>query len=277
MQYGVVKVEEDGSARFLVPSDRNIFFQVLDSNYMAIQTERTFVNFMPGEIRSCVGCHESQSHTPETAGRRTPMAMNRPAAVPGPQPGEVSGRRTLSYAADVQPVWDKYCIKCHSGEHPAGKLNLSGELTNLFNTSYEELVPQRKWWKRIYIDRGIVGKTIGENHMKVDNICYLPAKSLGSHTSVLVSMLTQGKVVLENSKDYARAKKLALKHKDIRLSKEELLKITNWIDINCQYYGSYYGKRNLRYKEYDDFRKEYDFETAISTTAPAPAVADKED
>ncbi|MCP4377310.1 MAG: hypothetical protein GY794_14180, partial [bacterium] len=59
IQHGVVPVESDGSAHFLVPANANIFMQALDENYLAVQTERTFVNFMPGEVRSCVGCHET--------------------------------------------------------------------------------------------------------------------------------------------------------------------------------------------------------------------------
>jgi hypothetical protein len=47
---------------------------------------------------------------------------------------------------------------------------------------------------------------------------------------------------------------MALRHKDINLKSEELLKITNWVDTNCQYYGSWWGRRNLRYKDHPDFR-----------------------
>ena len=56
VQHGVVPVEEDGSAHFLVPANANIFFQALDENYLVVQTESTFVNYMPGETRSCTGC-----------------------------------------------------------------------------------------------------------------------------------------------------------------------------------------------------------------------------
>ena len=40
---------------------------------------------------------------------------------------------------------------------------------------------------------------------------------------------------------------LAEKHRKINLTREELLKVTNWIDTNCQYYGSWWGRRNLKY------------------------------
>ncbi len=56
--HGVVPVHEDGSACFTVPSRKNLYFQALDKDYMELQRMRTFVNLMPGEKRSCVGCHE---------------------------------------------------------------------------------------------------------------------------------------------------------------------------------------------------------------------------
>ncbi|KKK76010.1 hypothetical protein LCGC14_2867990, partial [marine sediment metagenome] len=52
--HGVVPIADDGSAHFVVPANRNIFFQVLDGDFMQVQGMRTFVNFVPGETRSCV-------------------------------------------------------------------------------------------------------------------------------------------------------------------------------------------------------------------------------
>jgi len=59
VQEGIVPIEKDGSAHFYVPANANVFFQVLDKNYMELQRERTFVNYLPGETRACVGCHET--------------------------------------------------------------------------------------------------------------------------------------------------------------------------------------------------------------------------
>ncbi|MCX6880249.1 MAG: hypothetical protein NTW21_41560 [Verrucomicrobia bacterium] len=148
VQHGVVPVEDDGSANFVVPAEANIFFQVLDENYMAVQTERTYA--------------------------------------------------------------------------------------------------------------------------KSGNVAYLPAKSLGSHTSVLVAMLSKGKVKLADPKNAERAAKLAEVHKDLKLAPEELLKITNWIDTNGQYYGTYWGRKNLKYKDHPQFRIYPTFETATSMTSPVP-------
>ena len=268
VQHGVVPVESDGSAHFLVPAKGNVAFQVLDENYMAVQTERTYVNYMPGETRSCVGCHE----TPESLAAAAPtgklLALQRTPSMPGPQIGEKAGPRPLHYITDVQPVFDKHCAKCHSGKEPKGKLDLSGELTDLWCKSYVSLVPERRRNPRG--DRGLLGPVIGENHPKTGNVHYLPARSLGSHASVLVAMLAKGKVKLADPKAAERAARLAEKHKAINLKPEELLKITNWVDTNSQYYGSWWGRRNLKYKDHPNFRPAPTFADAIRMTSPIP-------
>jgi hypothetical protein len=323
VQYGVVNVEADGSARFLVPAGRNIFLQALDANYRAVQTERTYVNYKPGEVRSCTGCHEAATQSPPiVAGRRTPLAMKRAAETPFAQPGETSAQRTLSYARDVQPVWDRHCIQCHNAVNSPAGLNLSGKETRLFNVSYENLVPERRgqgggaiadlpaekraligndsymgkdnvnvptnsvnderyttegkgfyansdgrYYTKVY-DRGLLGPVIGENHPKNGNISYLPAKTLGTFASVLAAMLFRD-FALENPADRQRAEHLAKVHDKIQLSAEEKLKVSNWIDTNCQYYGTYYGRRDSIFKQHPDYRTEYDFSTALQTEPPA--------
>jgi hypothetical protein len=271
VQHGVVPVEEDGSAHFVVPADRNIILQALDADYMAVQTERTYINYRPGETRTCIGCHETPTEaTPASFGRPV-AALGRAPSVPGPQPGEASGRRPLYYAADVQPVLDKYCVKCHSGKDPKAGLDLSGTMTALFSVSYESLLPERRDGKgRRKFD--LVGPTIGENHPKTGNVQYLPARSLGSHASVLVAMLSHGKVHLQDAKAAEIAERLAKVHKDIAIPQPEMIRLTNWVDTNGQYYGSYYGRRNLRYKDHPDFRPVPTWESAIGI----PPLAEKD-
>ena len=265
--HGIVPVEEDGSAYFVVPANANIILQVLDKNYMALQTERTYVDYVPGEIRGCVGCHEvpqnaSLSVSPVTL----KTAMKRPPSVPGPQPGEKDGRRPLDYAMDVQPVWDRHCVKCHGEDDPKGDLNLLGTQTTLFNVSYESLVPERR---EDDFDREVLGPVIGENHPKTGNVEYLPAKSLGSHASVLVAMLIPGSVHLADPAQAKRARKLATVHKKIHLSLAEQVRVTTWVDTNCQYYGSYWGRRNLDHAGLPDFRPVPTFDEARCLTKPA--------
>ncbi|NQT87609.1 hypothetical protein HQ560_12640 [bacterium] len=268
VQHGVVPVEDDGSAHFTVPAKANISLQALDANYMAVQTERTYVYYAPGEQRACIGCHETpQSAAPSVA--RLVKAVRRAPSVPGPQPGETQSARALHYITDVQPVLDKHCVKCHSGDEPKAGLTLTGELTNLFCVSYENLVPSRRGGK-IRHRRAVLGPVIGENHPKTGNVHYLPARSLGSHASILVAMLAKGKVKLKDPKAAARADVLAKQHKDIALKPEELIKITNWVDTNCQYYGSWWGRRNIQHKTHPNFRPVPDAKVAIRMTSPIP-------
>lgn len=266
VQHGIVPVEEDGSARFVVPAEANIFLQVLDANCLAVQTERTYVNYMPGETRGCVGCHEVPGSTVSAISHRGLKALQRPPSVPGPQPGEAAGRRALDYVADVQPVWDAHCVECHSSAKPEGNLNLSGTPTELFNVSYEELVPERR--KKVRSDRGLLGPVIGENHPKTGNVEYLPARSLGSHASVLVAMLAPGAVHLADPVQAERAHKLAIVHRGVKLRPEELLKVTNWVDTNAQFYGTYWGRKNIAYENHPGFRPRPTFEMATRLTPP---------
>jgi hypothetical protein len=239
IQHGVVPVEEDGSAHFLVQADKNIFFQVLDEDYLEIQRERTFVNFRPGEVRSCVGCHERASELPKSQAATLPLALMRAPDSPGPQPGEASGARPLAYEVDVQPVWDRHCLQCHSGAEPDGGLDLSGERTALFNRSYENII-QRK-----------LIPVIGENHPKAGNNHYLPPYSLGTHASKLLPYLGE-------------------QHYGVRLTDGERIRVTTWIDSNGQYYGSYYGRKHLKYIQHGNFRPILSFQQSHANTPALP-------
>jgi len=272
VQHGVVPVEDDGSAHFLVPAGRNLFFQALDADYLAVQTERTFVNYMPGEKRACVGCHE----TPESAARvqaararRTvPKAFARAPQSPGPQPGETTGQRALHYPSDVQPVFDRHCVACHRGEKPSGEIDLTATPTKFFCRSYEALVPERRRGANNR-DPGLLGLVIGENHPKTGNVSYLPAWSLGSHTSVLAALLGAPAAHFTDGQQAARARRLARQHREVsrNVTPEERLRVTNWIDTNAQYYGSYLGRRNLeKYGGLPDFRKVPSFAEAVGVT-----------
>jgi cytochrome c553 len=238
IQHGIVGVEEDGSAHFLVQADKNIFFQALDKDYVEVQRERTFVNFRPGEVRSCVGCHEqAQDVSRTTMPAAVVAALKRAPDTSRPQPGEKRGSRPLAYQVDVQPVWDAHCVRCHGGDKTEGKLDLTGELTKLFNRSYENIIKR----KLISI--------IGENHPKSGNNHYLPPYSLGTHASQL-------------------AKYIDPQHYDVKLTPEERIRITTWIDSNGQYHGSYYGRKNLQYKDHPNFRPILTFEQSHANTPP---------
>ena len=237
VQYGIVPVEEDGSAYFKVAADMNIFFQALDENYMEVQRERTYVNYRPGEIRACIGCHEKTGSAPvPSTDREVPIAMTRPPSEPGPQPGEETGRRTLHYPRDVQPVWDRHCTSCHSGQHDP---DLTDDMTDRFCRSYEEL-----------LDRRLVGVIVDEEEDHgMEFAEYLPPYSFGSYTSGLITLLRNG-------------------HYDVNLSQGEMVKVTTWVDSMGQYYGSYWGRHLRDDRGRDDFRPVSTFDEAVSHDSP---------
>ena len=263
VQHGIVPVENDGSAYFIVPVSRNIFMQALDENYMVIQTERTYVNYMPGETRSCIGCHETPDNAPKPV-TKTVKALKRKASNPQAQPGETNARRIIDYRVDVQPVWDKHCVECHSGDKPEGNLDLSGTMTAQFSVSYENLVPERRGTPH---NRNLVGLTIGENHPKTGNVHYLPPRSMGSYSSMLIAMISKGKVPSPSGQEQ-RVDKWLKSHEEISLAPEELLRVTNWIDTNCQFYGSYWGRRHISHKDHSNFRPVSTFDEAVNNMAP---------
>ena len=63
-----------------------IFFQALDENFREIQRERTYVNYLPGEVRSCTGCHGQSNRTASLRASAMPLALTRPPSTPQPQP-----------------------------------------------------------------------------------------------------------------------------------------------------------------------------------------------
>ncbi len=254
---GIVPVEEDGSANFVVPSGRNIYFQVLDKNLLAVQSERTYVNYRPGETRACIGCHETPNNDVPGLSLRATMALQRAPSAPAAQPGDATASRTLHYPADVQPVLDRHCVKCHGPKKKDGGLDLTGRPTGLFSVSYEALmskIDQQRWAR------------LKEGYK--ESVEYLPSRSCYSYGTTLVAMLARGEVRLADKTLAKRAEELAAKHKEVALSPGELLKISTWIDANCQYYGSYWGRRHVKFSSAGDFRPNVTFEQAISTVLP---------
>jgi len=218
--YGLVKVHDDGSAFFTVPANRNVYFQALDENYMELHRMRTFLNLRPGETRSCVGCHEFRRNAPHLRNAR-PKAMAQPVAALQPQPGDV-GPRTIHYASDIQPIFDRHCLPCHSGKAPKGDLDLAGTLNEKFSQSYDTL----KKKKLVSYLEGGFGSA---------NVPAEPPMTFGSHQSKLVERI--GKVPCK-----------------AKLTREEFIRIVTWIDANAPYYGTHRGKKNIKWKDEADFR-----------------------
>jgi cytochrome c553 len=104
---GTVPVEADGSAYFRVPAGMPLFVQALDGEGVALQTMRSATYVPPGQTYACVGCHDHRQTAPPS---QPPLAASRlPSAIePGPE-----GSWPLEFAALVQPVLERQCVRCH--------------------------------------------------------------------------------------------------------------------------------------------------------------------
>jgi hypothetical protein len=210
---GDVPVEDDGSAWFAVPSDRFVFFQALDADKMMVQSMRSGTTAMPGETRTCSGCHEGRSSAPPSG--RTAKALRRAPSKIEPWYGPP---RDFDYVAEVQPVFDRNCVRCHdTGKRAGEKLDLSGDLGLAFNASYVDL--RRRSPSRWFPDAAgapkVLVKAVDDGPPEV-----LPPYAWGSHRSRLVDVVRRG-------------------HKGLRLGREDFERIVTWIDMNAPYYGSY--------------------------------------
>jgi hypothetical protein len=106
---GTAPVEADGSAHFMVPANREMFFQALDERGLAIQSMRSATYLRNGERLVCQGCHEPKSRAPATP-KAVPLALQRP---PSKLKPDVDGSNPFSYPRLVQPVLDRNCAACH--------------------------------------------------------------------------------------------------------------------------------------------------------------------
>jgi formylglycine-generating enzyme required for sulfatase activity len=205
---GTVPVEEDGSANFTVPANTPIAVQPLDDRGRALQIMRSWFTAMPGEILSCVGCHESQNSSPPSV---PTLATQR---APSPIKPWYGPPRGFSFAREVQPVLDKYCVGCHDGQHAdrpnlaAGAMATSGKRNHRFTPSYVALHP--------YVRRP---------GPESDYFMQQPLEFHAS-TSELVQMLEKG-------------------HYNVALDDEAWDRLTTWIDLNVPDHGTWHEHREI--------------------------------
>lgn len=132
---GTVPVEEDGSVIFKIPANTPVSIQPLDKDGVAIQWMRSWLTGQPGEIVSCVGCHENQNQVviPKRviASQKTPHTLTPPEG----------GTRSFTFDLEVQPILDRACIACHNGEGKAFDLRGGKKDEKGYGTSYLNIHP----------------------------------------------------------------------------------------------------------------------------------------
>ncbi len=106
---GTVPLEADGSAYFEAPAGKQLIFQVLDENNMAIQTMRSTAFVHPGERLTCVGCHEPKQKS-YAVKKTPPLAFQRAPSKLAPECGPVE---PVSFYRLVAPIFTNRCLPCH--------------------------------------------------------------------------------------------------------------------------------------------------------------------
>lgn len=217
---GTVPVEADGSARFLVPARRPVLFQALDRDGFVRRTMRSSTHVQPGEVTSCVGCHEYGTSTPSSPGGATLAARRPPSAI---APGALGGR-PFSFVEVVQPVLDRRCTGCHSGAKPRAGLDLSGAPHNGFTRSYWSLCGNTAGaWSERREHPELDSTDLVPRYWQRNQIQVTPADDLRSaRRSRLIRMLTGDKP-----------------HQGVKLTSSELRRLAAWIDLNAIFHGVY--------------------------------------
>lgn len=206
--YGVIPVEEDGSAFFEAPVGKALYFQALDRDGRMVQSQRTFIQAVSGITRSCMGCHIKEDNAAPVNTGKLPQALKKPASKLQP---ESWGMGFVDYPTMVQPVLDKHCVSCHGGEKGIkGGIDLTGGWTYAFSISYETLLKNT-----------LVG-FLNCNNGSVRTSEILDPMTHGSGAAPLTDLL------LKEHRDKIK-----------NLSKSELDLLLVWMDGNCNYYGTW--------------------------------------
>jgi len=211
---GTVPVEEDGSAYFIAPVGVPIYFQALDAQGQAIQSMKSNTYVHASEKLACQGCHEPKLRM---SGAKTKIAvaaaLKRPPSKIAP---DVSGSYPLTFPRLVQPVIDKKCLPCHVKSRKEGK---GKKAPNLSGTEFG-----RNGWSKAFetLHKYGWGKSGGNGAIRRNGGCTSIAGKIGAKGSKLLPHLTGPKG-----------------HNDLKLTPEELYRITLWIDCNTNFYGAY--------------------------------------
>jgi len=204
---GTVPVEKDGSASFILPANRAVFFVALDENDLSVKRMQSFVSVAPGEITSCAGCHENRTKTAPVMRTRVLQAMKR-------KPSTIERFEgfpdVLDFNRDIQPIFDKHCVKCHNPVKFKGKLSLAGDLGRNWSLPYYAM------FARLLVADGRNG--YGNQ----------PPRTIGTSASPLMKHI-----------DGTHPK-----HKNVKVSEKEWRTVWMWIESAAPYAGSYGALRS---------------------------------
>jgi len=197
MPLGIVPVEEDGSVYCEAPVGKPLYFQLLDEKGMAVHSMRSATYVHPGEQMSCMGCHEDKWKAVRKPSN--PKALQR--APSKLEPEVSSGAMPFNFCQLVKiPVFDRKCVDCHKKNPKAPNMSYASLATHRLVFSY----PGE--YSSLYLS-GVGGSRTTPGHF-------------GARVSGLMKAL-----------------ETLPQHKDVKLTAEELRRITLWLDLNSNEIG----------------------------------------
>jgi len=127
LSLGIVPVESDGSAYFDAPVNRAIYFQLLDSNFLAVHSMRSLTYVHKGEHLTCQGCHEDKW---KAVAPSNPSALKRDPTV---LKAEFAEALPISYYRTAKPVLDAKCTPCHTQQKKGPDMSYSSLIPYMFH------------------------------------------------------------------------------------------------------------------------------------------------
>ncbi|MFV1969031.1 MAG: hypothetical protein ACC628_26725, partial [Pirellulaceae bacterium] len=201
---GTVPVEPDGSAYVDLPAMRAVFFVALDEQDLSVKRMQSFLTVQPGEVTSCVGCHEQRTQTLVTDTNL--MALDRAPSRIEPM---TDCPDVFDFPRDIQPILDRLCADCHGYEKTdrggpyAGNVVLTGDHGPMFSHAYFTMTVRQLF-------------TDSRNQAKSS---YSP-RTLGSSASRILKMVDGS-------------------HYDVKATDHEKKMLRLWIELGAPYPGTY--------------------------------------
>jgi formylglycine-generating enzyme required for sulfatase activity/cytochrome c553 len=224
---GTVPVEPDGSAMFRIPANTPISIQPIDADGKALQLMRSWMTAMPGEIVSCVGCHEKQNAGPPN--QKTIAALRPPSEIEpwyGPSRG-------FSFRREVQPVLDRYCVSCHDGANRDGEPQIPD-----LRADQSRYIAYRNGDSRARIIEGTPREDLLKRYGGVFDPSYITLRSfvrVGGLESDL-RLLSPGEFCADTTE---LVQMLMKGHHGVKLDAEAWQRFFTWIDLNAPAHGTW--------------------------------------
>ena len=198
---GTVPVSEDGGAYFNLPAKRCFFFCAMDEKGHCVKRMHSFTSVMPGEVTTCIGCHEERTETPNADDRDR---LNRILRTIPVEPEKIAGvPEIFVFPRDIQPILDRHCLECHNPDREEAGLNLSGEWNPLYTFSYQQMS-----WRNLFADNR--NRSLGD----------FEPYQIGTGASRLLQLMEEH-------------------HEGVQLSEDELKMVRCWLDAGANYAGFY--------------------------------------